>query len=285
MIADAQVHVWAAERADRPWPAGGRSRAHAPRFSDADALAAMDAAGVSVAALIPPSFEGDYNDVVADAVRGHPARFLGMGRLTAQPPRSPGDLSRLLRSCGLTGFRVIIPANSEVATPSADLDWLWGGCSELGIPLMLSAAGRAPELLRLARRFPGLRFAVDHLGLAKGTPPGELAQLVDQLSVLAGMPNVAVKASALPCYTNGAPPFPAALGLIELAVSRFGAGRVFWGSDLTRLPCRYEEWVRAVADGPLGITEDQRRLVLGDALLGWLGTDRTLYQLGQPEEQ
>jgi L-fuconolactonase len=274
MIVDAQIHVWSAERADRLWPSGGRARAHAPEFHDAAALSAMDAAGVSAAVLVPPSFEGDRNDVVGDAVNRHPARFVAMGRLASQPPKSRGDLSQLMRSRNLTGFRVLLPARSSVAPGRAELDWLWTACSELGIPLMLAAAGQARELLHLARRFPDLRFAVDHMGLAKGTPSLEVMRSVDQLSVLAELPNVAVKASALPCYTNEPPPFPAALGLIETVVSRFGAARVFWGSDLTRLPCRYEEWVRAVAEGPLSITDDQRRLVLGDALLGWLGADR-----------
>jgi L-fuconolactonase len=281
MIVDAQIHVWSAERADRPWPAEGRLRAHAPEFRSIDALSAMRTAGVSAAVLVPPSFEGDYNDVVADAVRSHPARFLAMGRLAAHHPRSRAELSQLMQACHLAGFRVILPAQSEPGTGFPDLDWLWTGCTELGIPLMLSATGRARDLLQLARRFPSLRFAVDHLGLAKRVPSSELTRSVDQLSVLADTPNAAVKASALPCFTNESSPFPEALGLMESVISRFGAERVFWGSDLTRLPCRYEEWVRAVAEGPLGISDDQRRLVLGDALLGWLGTSNVAPLLGQ----
>jgi L-fuconolactonase len=281
VIVDAQIHVWSAERADRPWPSDGHLRAHALEFRDADALLAMDSVGVSAAVLVPPSFEGDYNDVVADAVHEHPARFLAMGRLTTQTPRSCADLGRIMRVHNLAGFRVMITSLSKATMRSGDLDWLWTACSELRIPLMLSAAGLAQELLHLARRFPELRFAVDHLGLAKTTMPPEVAGSVDQLSVLADMPNVAVKASALPYYTNESPPFPAALSLIETVVSRFGAERVFWGSDLTRLPCLYQEWVRAVAEGPLDITDDQRWLVLGDALLDWFGAERTAPLRGQ----
>ncbi|MEA3157885.1 MAG: hypothetical protein QOK44_5474 [Betaproteobacteria bacterium] len=75
-IADSQVHIWAAETPERPWRTGARNPAHRSEpFSKDDALREMDAAGVTRAVLVPPSMEGDRNDLVLEAARLHPDRL------------------------------------------------------------------------------------------------------------------------------------------------------------------------------------------------------------------
>jgi hypothetical protein len=44
---------------------------------------------------------------------------------------------------------------------------------------------------------------------------------------------------------------------------------VFWGSDLSRLPCGYGELVRFFSNLDL-ISEAERRLLLGEGLRQWL---------------
>jgi hypothetical protein len=47
LIVAAQIHLWAADTPDRPWPPGGAWRAHQPYGVDKDlALAGMNDAGV-----------------------------------------------------------------------------------------------------------------------------------------------------------------------------------------------------------------------------------------------
>ena len=62
-ITDAQVHIWAADTPERPWVLSGSSYAHGASFRSDQLLAAMEEAGVDRAVLVPPSWEGDYNDV------------------------------------------------------------------------------------------------------------------------------------------------------------------------------------------------------------------------------
>ena len=82
LIVDSQVHIWAADRPDRPWPAGRAAQPQKPYpITKEIVLAAMDEAGVHRAVLIPPSWEGDYNDLVLEAAQAHPDRFAVMGRL------------------------------------------------------------------------------------------------------------------------------------------------------------------------------------------------------------
>ncbi len=86
-IVDAQIHLWQAEAPDRPWPPGRAHEAQKPYpISKETLLFQMDLAGVRRAILVPPSWEGDRNDVALEAARTYPDRFAVMGRLPAPGP-------------------------------------------------------------------------------------------------------------------------------------------------------------------------------------------------------
>jgi predicted TIM-barrel fold metal-dependent hydrolase len=51
-------------------------------------LAERDTAGVSRVVIVPPSWEGDRNDLGLAAARLHPKRFAVMGRLAIERPES-----------------------------------------------------------------------------------------------------------------------------------------------------------------------------------------------------
>src|SRR5207249_6002774 len=81
LIADAQIHLWAADRLDRPWPPGGAHRARKPYPVSKDmALAGMKEAGVDRAVIVPPSWEGERNDLAREAARLHADQFAVTGR-------------------------------------------------------------------------------------------------------------------------------------------------------------------------------------------------------------
>jgi predicted TIM-barrel fold metal-dependent hydrolase len=104
MIVDSQVHIWAADTPERPWPPGQAARAHQPTpLSADDLLQKMDAAGVTRAILVPPSWEGDRNDVVLAAADRYPDRFAVMGRLSLEAPESRAELLPLSRRNGMLG--------------------------------------------------------------------------------------------------------------------------------------------------------------------------------------
>src|ERR1039458_455786 len=84
VITDSQVHIWGANTADRPWPKGGEARAQRPvPLETSELLAEMDAAGVDRAVIVPPSWEGDRNDLALAAAAAHPDKFAVMGRRPA----------------------------------------------------------------------------------------------------------------------------------------------------------------------------------------------------------
>ena len=81
-IIDAQVHIWGEDTPDRPWPAYGKAYAHrgGEPFGKDELLREMDAAGVDRVVIVPPSWEGERNDLALEAARLHPDRFAIMAR-------------------------------------------------------------------------------------------------------------------------------------------------------------------------------------------------------------
>ena len=75
-IVDAQVHLWQAEAPGRPWPPSRAYEAQKPYPISKETLPfQMDLAGVRRAVLVPPSWEGDRNDVALEAARPYLNRF------------------------------------------------------------------------------------------------------------------------------------------------------------------------------------------------------------------
>src|SRR5690606_15785993 len=74
LTVDSQVHIWGANTPERPWPA----RAHAQReipLGHEQLLKDMNEAGIDRVVIVPPSWEGDRNDLAIEAVKQQPDRF------------------------------------------------------------------------------------------------------------------------------------------------------------------------------------------------------------------
>src|ERR1700733_2854424 len=119
-IVDAQVHIWGADTQERPWPAGNAHRAHRPQpFSKDDLLREMEAAGVARAVIVPPSWEGDRNDLALEAARLHP------------DDRYP--LHNWRDQTGMLGIRVTTAgAGGRALLTEPEADWLWAAAERNG---------------------------------------------------------------------------------------------------------------------------------------------------------
>jgi L-fuconolactonase len=148
--------------------------------------------------IVPPSWEGDRNDLALAAAQAHPDRFAVMGR----PPLADADpaaLDRWREQPCMLGIRVTNAGAgaAELFTDPAG-DWLWTVAERNGIPAMISVPGLLPEVDRIAARHPGLRLVIDHLALARHAKDEAAFAHLPYLLALAKRPNVAAKASALP---------------------------------------------------------------------------------------
>ena len=274
MIVDAQIHVWEADRPDRPWPrAGSDGRTAQPQravpMSAAEALAEMDRAGVDAAVIVPPSWEGDRNDVALRAVAEHPGRFAVMGRI-APDPASLDALPTWRDQPGMLGARLILSSGDPRVDGGPDHPF-WHAAAASGLPLMLAPSGKVPLLAAIARRHPTLPVIVDHMGARVHKTGAAAFEQIDGVLDLAALDNVAVKATCLPDYSAKAHPWADVTPFAEALFDAFGAARLFWGSDLSRLPCPYPQLVDTFRHQLPWLKGSDRDLVMGEGLRAWLG--------------
>ncbi len=272
-VVDAQVHVWLPEGPDRPWPPGGAERARAVHrpdpISGPTLLTEMRAAGVDRAVLVPPFFEGHRNDHAVACATAAPEAFRVMARVDLRTG-DPGPVRELLRDPVVAGVRLVfLPADAgRVDDPGAE--WLWAFAEAEDVPVMLLASGQLGALGDLARRRPGLRLAVDHLGLTGRATDAAAAPEIGELAALAGLANVSVKVTALPCYSTEAYPWPAMHPHLRRLLDAYGPERLFWGSDLSRLRGSYADLVRVFREDLDFLPGPDADAVLGGSVLRWL---------------
>ncbi|HTC99040.1 MAG TPA: amidohydrolase family protein [Bradyrhizobium sp.] len=284
MIIDSQIHLWEAHRPDRPWPAEqiGKpsfvtmpgARPHRPEPLGADeAIGMMDKTGIDRAVIVPPSPVGDSNDTALEAVVRYPDRFAVMGRFNPEAEGARERLETWLDQPGMLGIRMtFFKPHWARWLEGGVVDWYWSACERLGIPLMALAYGRIKELGALAARHPGLTVIIDHMGRQSSLRDDEAFADLDEMLALAKLPNVSIKASSLPCYTTDPYPFPKLTPYLKRTFDAFGADRMMWGSDITRLPCSYQECLDHFKHELPFLNDNDRALVLGGTaarLLRW----------------
>jgi predicted TIM-barrel fold metal-dependent hydrolase len=272
-IVDSQVHIWAADTPDRPWPPGRARDAQKPYPVDKEALLfQMDLASVSRAVLVPPSWEGDRNDLALEAARLYPDRFAVMGRLALQEPESRALVNDWKKQPGMLGMRFTFHApHYRHLLTDGTADWLWPAAERAGIPLMVLVHGSLDVLDRIAGKHPGLQLVIDHLGLdPRGKGPTVWEDL-PRVCALAKHPNVAVKASGMPGLSTEPFPFRDLHPHVRTLVDAFGPRRTFWGTDLTRMPCTYYECIKLFTEHLSWLRGDDLEWVMGRGVCEWLG--------------
>ena len=271
LVVDSQVHIWARNTPQRPWPA--RHEPHKPEPITADdLLREMKTAQVDRCVLVPPSWEGERNDVCLAAARKYPTRFAVMGRLDPDAPDSRGKIATWRKQPGMLGLRFTMhrPFLRPVLTEGR-LDWLWPEAEKAGVPIMtLVLHSDMPLIDRVAERHPGLKLTIDHLGLTTGKDE-EAFRHLDNVLALAKRPNVAVKASCAPYYTTDGYPFRKLHSYLRRVYDAFGPKRMFWGSDLSRLPCTYRQSLTYITDEIPWLTAQDQEWIVGRGLCEWVG--------------
>ena len=273
-IVDGQVHIWTASTPERPWlpPSPEIPAPHKPvPFTKDDLLREMDAAGVQSAILVTPLWEGIRNDLVLAAAQAHPDRFGVMGRLDPLAPASRGLISTWLRPKGMLGLRLLFRPGERPLLSEGQVDWLWPEAEKAGVPIMVFAQHSDMQFIdRIAGRCPGLKLVIDHLGLTKGKDE-EAFRDFDKVLALARRPNIAVKVSCLPHYTKDAYPYRALHPYLRRVYDTFGARRMFWGTDFSRLPCTYRQAVTLFTEEIPWLTTEDKEWIMGRGLCEWLG--------------
>lgn len=242
-----------------------------PAVGADEMIAAMDRAGVARAVVVPPSWEGDRNDVALAAAAKYPERLWVMGRFPVEARAEAHRLRSWREQPGMLGVRVTLHRAPWLAAFDAGaIDWFWGEAERASLPAMVYAPGRARALGAVAERHRGLRIVVDHLAIPVEAAGDAAFAGLDEVLALAVHPNVAVKVSALPCHSRERYPFRDLHEPIRRVVGAFGPSRMLFGSDYSRLPCSYEDAIRLFTEALEFLSPDDRAEVMGAAAARWL---------------
>lgn len=272
-IVDAQVHIWGANTPQRPWPKT-EVKPHKPTpFSKDDVLREMNDAGVHRAVIVPPMWEGDRNDLALEAARLHPNRFAVMGRIGLEAPESRGLVANWRQQPGMLGMRIVLkrpPFRTLFAEER--IDWLWAEAEKASVPIMVLIDTDQTHLMdRVAQEHPRLKLVLDHLCLPSGAKDEAAFADLSKVLVLAKRPNIAVKATSLPCFTSDGYPYRRIHPHLRRVYDAFGPRRVFWGTDITHLPCTYSQAVTMFTAEIPWLTAEDKEWIMGRALCEWLG--------------
>lgn len=251
-IIDAHMHLWARPRGQQGVTPiiplrygavriGGRVVQGMPTWfrdcrNHADlAVAAMDEAGVSMAVVTQEYMDGNQNDYLQETVRRFPGRFFVHGLLDFSKPRGlKKEMARVVKA-GFRGIKcpaMFLPSLSPpVRLDAPQLMDVWEEMEARGMVLsidMAAGAVQVPQMRAVLARFPRLKVAIGHFGMA-GRPGW-----MDQVR-LAEHDSVHVECGGIIwLFRQEGPPFRKAQAAIRRASASVGARKLLWGSDYPR---------------------------------------------------
>src|SRR5262249_20287855 len=156
------------------------------------------------------------------------------------------------------------------APPAGPWAWLGAAAERAGIPVALLAGGFLPVVAGVAQRHPRLKLIVDHLGRPSGTKDDAAWANLSEMLALAKHPNVAIKATGAPSYSSEPYPYRNTHDHLRRIYDAFGPERMFWGTDITRMPCSWRQCVTMFIEELRWLTAQHQELVMGRAVCAWL---------------
>lgn len=267
LIVDSHVHIWGSGTPNPP-------HRQLSALSGDDLLREMDDAGIDAAIIQPPAWDASSNEVAVEAARRHPDRFAILGWFPLDDPASAGLIDGWNSRPGMLGLRfTFMPPASDSWLTDGTLDWLWPAAEKAGLPLALAAGNFLPLVGQIAERHPNLRLLIDHLGMPLRQQDDRALVNLPQLEALAKHPNIAVKASAAPGASTEPYPFRNVHDYLHRIYDSFGPDRMFWGTDITRMPCTWRQCVTLFTEELDWLTDADKELIMGRALCRWIGWD------------
>jgi len=267
-IVDAQVHIWSGGK-----PGNLRHR-QIPAFTKDDLLKEMATAGVDAAVIHPPtSWDPNANALAIEAARQHPDRFAILGNFPLDKPESRALIDGWKQQPGMLGLRFTFLQEHMKSWPTdGTIEWLWPAAERAGLPVALLAANFLPKVGQVAERHPRLKLIIDHLGRRSPAETGEAAwDNLPQMQALAKHPNVAIKATGAPSYSAETYPFRDIHDKLKRIFDAFGPARMFWGTDITRMPCPYRQCVTMFTEELPWLKGRDAELVMGRGVCDWIG--------------
>jgi predicted TIM-barrel fold metal-dependent hydrolase len=261
LIVDAQIHLW---KNGKPAP----NHRQVTDFTADDALKEMDEAGVDAAVIHPPrGWDPNANELAVETARQHPNRFAVLGNFPLDRPESRTLIDGWKSRPGMLGLRfALLQPHQQTWLTDGTMDWLWPAAERAGLPVALLGANLLQAVGLIAERHPGLKLIIDHFGR-----PDAAWTHLPALVATAKFPNVALKATGAPSYSTESYPYRDIHGHIRKLYDAFGPERMFWGTDITRMPISWRQCVTMFTEELPWLSAKDKELIMGRALCSWLG--------------
>lgn len=264
-IIDAQIHLWDNEVDVVP------PHRRKP-FGLEECLHEMDAAGVHGGLIHPPSWDPGSMALALDAAQRFPDRFAILGRIDPLSADRHAQLETWLTQPGVLGLRyTFLKAHETKWMDDGTMDWLWPAAEHHGVPIAVLADGYLGHIDRIARAHPKLKLIVDHFGVRRGNVDAAAFASLPDVLTLARHSNVALKITGGPQYVSDPYPFASLQNYYKDIHQAFGADRMFWGTDITRMPCSWRACVTAFTDHQPWLTAADQEKIMGAGIQAWLG--------------
>jgi L-fuconolactonase len=269
VIVDAHQHFWDPARGDYPWMTAELAAIRRP-FGPGDLAPLLRARGVDRTILVQTrsSIDEAREFLALAAATEFVAGVVGWVDLT-----SPSVAETIAELGARPGGRYLVGIRRQVHDED-DPDWLLREDVRRGLAAVADAdlvydllvrPRELPAALETARRFPELRFVIDHLA----KPPiaaGELEPWAERMAPFADLANVSCKLSGLATETDWSSwtrddltPY------IRRAAGWFGNERLLFGSDwpVCLLAASYGEVFDAYTDALGALSPEGRERILG----------------------
>ena len=283
MIVDTHVHFNEPHAADKP-PAQDANPM--PHLDVDELLARARAAGVDRIVQVTPSTMG-YDNAYSFAMARRYKEIVGViARFDPAAPGAGATLQALAEEPETLGVRMtLITPRTENGLKERSFEDLFGIAQDRGIWIELFAPFRVEEMHEAVKRFPRVRWLIDHMGLQvkTGRIDRDTFRQWPALLALAKEPNVWIKASYFPeaaMYVESYP-YPAAQARFRELYEAAGAKKLVWGSNfppVTRT-CSYAEAVDFVRKECTFLTQADREAIMGGNFLEAFVPERTRREL------
>ena len=265
LIADAQVHIWTS---------GTPVHIHrqVSHYTQDELLKDMDEAGVDRVLLHPPSWDVRANEVAIEAAKEHPDRLAILGFFDVSRRENRSLIDRWKEQPGMLGLRfAFLRPGEENWLVDGTLDWLWPEAEKAGLPIGLLVPNRSEVVGKIAAKHPDLKLLVDHMARPRGSTDDAGWADLGELLALAKHPNVAVKATGAPSYSSDPYPYRNIHKYLQQIFDAFGPQRMFWGTDITRMPCTWKQCVTMFTEELPWLKGKDLELVMGRGLCDFIG--------------
>jgi predicted TIM-barrel fold metal-dependent hydrolase len=266
MVIDSHLHFF-----DAPRPGSQFSHVRDHLAYD-DVRAAAAAIGIDRFVQVTPAAVGYDNDFSFAIAEQAPDTVFGViARLDPVDPEIETQLRDAMHRPQMLALRLtLIEKHSETWLEERRLDGFFGFAQGLGVPIELFAPFRVNAMHETVRRFTGIRWLIDHMGLRyyENRDNRDAFRQWDDLLDLAVEPNAWIKCTYFPEAAKDieAYPYPQAQQHLRRLYDRAGADRLVWGSNYpnVRRACTYQQALDFIRLGCHYMTETERAGLLGN---------------------